>query len=188
VRKKLSGDESHPPASPGAILPTLESLGPPAATLGGPSPASSIESLVSGPDELGGVEFAQEDTAKHVIPVKTKGDVDIQRELEKLRALTAPTRRAPAPAAPAGGREIERRLNDMVGGGNQSVRQQVKRKAAIEVPGALLKGSAAVKVQLSFTTDDGEEIVHEATAIGLRGNKRLEWLALQLEIDVKGKG
>jgi hypothetical protein len=187
VRKKLSGDESHPPASPGAILPTLESLGPPAAAAGGPSAASSIESLVSGPDEAGGVEFAQEDTAKHVVPVKTKGDVDIQRELEKLRALTAPTRRAAAPAAPAGGREIERRLNDMVGGGNQSVRQQVKRKAAIEIPGALLKGSAAVKVQLSFTTDDGEEIVHEATAIGLRGNKRLEWLALQLEIDVKGK-
>jgi mutual gliding-motility protein MglA len=186
VRKKLSGDESHPPASPGAILPTLESLGPPAATLGGASAASSIESLVSGPDEVGGVEFAQEDTAKHVIPVKTKGDVDIQRELEKLRALTAPARRAPAPAAPAGGREIERRLNAMVGG-NQSVRQQVKRKAAIEVPGALLKGSAAVKVHLSFTTDDGEEVVHEATAIGLRGNKRLEWLALQLEIDVKGK-
>jgi hypothetical protein len=73
-------------------------------------------------------------------------------------------------------------------GGNQVVRQQVKRKAAIEVPGALLKGSAALKVQLSFTTDDGEEVVHEATAIGLRGNKRLEWLALQLEIDVKGKG
>jgi signal recognition particle receptor subunit beta len=187
VRKKLSGDESHPPASPGAILPTLESLGPPAAAGGGPSAGSAIESLVSGPDEVGGVEFAQEDTAKHVIPVKTKGDVDIQRELEKLRAMTAPARRVPAPAAPAGGREIERRLNDMVGG-NQSVRQQVKRKAAIEVPGALLKGSAAVKVQLSFTTDDGEEVVHEATAIGLRGNKRLEWLALQLEIDVKGKG
>ncbi len=187
VRKKLSGDESHPPASPGAILPTLESLGPPAAAGGGPSAGSSIESLVSGPDEVGGVEFAQEDTAKHVVPVKTKGDVDIQRELEKLRAMTAPTKRAPAPAAPAGGREIERRLHAMVGG-NQAVRQQVKRKAAIEVPGALLKGSAALKIQLSFATDDGEEVVHEATAIGLRDNKRLEWLVLQLEIDVKGKG
>src|SRR5260370_17308160 len=31
VRKKLSGDESHPPAPPGAILPTLESLRPPPA-------------------------------------------------------------------------------------------------------------------------------------------------------------
>jgi signal recognition particle receptor subunit beta len=188
VRKKLSGDESHPPASPGAILPTLESLGPPAATGGGPSAGSSIESLVSGPDEVGGVEFAQEDTAKHVIPVKTKGDVDIQRELEKLRAMTAASARpAPAPKGPAGGREIDRRLNDMLGS-DQASRQQVKRKAAVEVPGALLKGHRALKIQLCFITDDGEEIVHEATAIGLRGNKRLEWLALQLEIDVKGKG
>jgi signal recognition particle receptor subunit beta len=189
VRRKLSGEEARAPASPGAILPTLESLGPPAAAQGGASAANAIESLVSGPDELGAVEFAQEDTAKHVIPVKTKAEVDIQHELEKLRALTtaAPARAAAAAKAPAGGREIERRLKDMLGS-EQTSRQQVKRKAAVEVPGALLKGNHALKIQLSFTNDAGEEVVHEATAIGLRGNKRLEWLALQLEIDVKGKG
>ena len=61
------------------------------------------------------MEFAQEDTAKHVIPVKTKAEVDIQRELEKLRAMTAaPARSAPAFKATAGGREIERRLKDML--------------------------------------------------------------------------
>ena len=187
VRKKLSGEEARPPAAAGAVLPTLESLGP-AAAPGGPSAASAIESLVSGPDELGAVEFAQEDTAKHVIPVKTKAEVDIQRELEKLRALTTGAAAKPAAAkAPAGGREIERRLKDMFSS-EQTSRQQVKRKAAIEVPGALLKGNHALKVQLCFTNDAGEEIVHEATVIGLRGNKRLEWLALQLEIDVKAKG
>ena len=188
VRKKLSGEEARPPAAAGAVLPTLESLGP-AAAPGGPSAASAIESLVSGPDELGAVEFAQEDTAKHVIPVKTKAEVDIQRELEKLRALTTGAAAKPAaPAkAPAGGREIERRLKDMLGS-EQTSRQQVKRKAAVEVPGALLKGTHALKIQLCFTNDAGEEVVHEAIAIGLRGNKRLEWLALQLEIDVKGKG
>jgi signal recognition particle receptor subunit beta len=187
VRKKLSGEEARPPASSAAVLPTLESLGPPAAVQGGSSAASAIESLVSGPDEIGAVEFAQEDTAKHVVPVKTKAEVDIQRELEKLRAMTGAGRpAAPAPAAPAGGREIERRLKDMLG--DQNARQQVKRKAAVEVPASLLKGSHALKVQLSFTNEQGEEVVHEATTIGLRGNKRLEWLALQLEIDVKGKG
>ena len=187
VRKKLSGEEARPPASAGAVLPTLESLGP-AAAPGSPSAASAIESLVSGPDELGAVEFAQEDTAKHVVPVKTKAEVDIQRELEKLRALTtAPARAAASAKAPAGGRDIERRLKDMLGN-EQTSRQQVKRKAAVEVPGALLKGHHALKIQLCFTNDAGEEVVHEATAIGLRGNKRLEWLALQLEIDVKGKG
>jgi mutual gliding-motility protein MglA len=188
VRKKLSGEEARPPAPAGAVLPTLESLGP-AAAPGSPSAASAIESLVSGPDELGAVEFAQEDTAKHVIPVKTKAEVDIQRELEKLRALTTGPAARPAAAAkaPAAGRDIERRLKDMLGS-EQTTRQQVKRKAAVEVPGALLKGDHALKVQLCFTNDAGEEVVHEATAIGLRGNKRLEWLALQLEIDVKGKG
>jgi hypothetical protein len=135
------------------------------------------------------VEFAQEDTAKHVIPVKTKAEVDIQHELEKLRALTTGAAAKPAAAAkaPAGGRDIERRLKDMFSS-EQTSRQQVKRKAAVEVPGALLKGNHALKIQLCFTNDAGEEVVHEATAIGLRGNKRLEWLALQLEIDVKGKG
>jgi signal recognition particle receptor subunit beta len=189
VRKKLSGEEARPAAAPGAVLPTLESLGP-AAAPGGPSAASAIESLVSGPDELGAVEFAQEDTAKHVIPVKTKAEPDIQRELEKLRALTTSAAKPAAAAktpATAGGREIERRLKDMFSS-EQTSRQQVKRKAAVEVPAALLKGNHALKIQLSFTNDAGEEVVHEATAIGLRGNKRLEWLALQLEIDVKGKG
>ena len=103
-----------------------------------------------------------------------------------MTAAPAPARVAPA-AAPSGGREIERRLKDMLGA-DQGARQQVKRKAAVEVPGALLKGGPGLKVQLAFTNDDGEEVVHEATAIGLRGNQRLEWLALQLEIDVKGKG
>jgi signal recognition particle receptor subunit beta len=187
VRKKLSGEEARPVSS-GGVLPTLESLGPPAAAPGGSSASSAIESLVSGPDELGAVEFAQEDTAKHVVPVKTKAEPDIQRELEKLRAMTAaPARSALAAKATAGGREIDRRLKDMLGN-DEGSRQQVKRKAAVEVPASLLKGSHALKVQLCFTNDAGEEVVHDATAIGLRGNKRLEWLALQLEIDVKGKG
>jgi mutual gliding-motility protein MglA len=181
IRRKLSGDEARPTIGPATVLPTLESLGPPASVPAGAA-ASAIESLVTD----GGVEFAQEDTGKHVVPVRTKAEVDIQRELEKLRAMTtAPAKPAPTPA-PAGGREIERRLKDMLGAA-QSVRQQVKRKAAVEVPGALLKGTSALKVQLSFTDDNGEEVVHEAAVIGLRGNQRLEWLALQLEIDVKGK-
>jgi hypothetical protein len=187
VRKKLSGDEGRSSAfaTSAGVLPTLESLGPPASPASGSSAASALEALVSSPGEVGGVEFAQEDTGKHVVPVKTKGEVDIQRELEKLRAMTAsPARPAPA-SAPAGGREIDRRLKDMLA--TDQVVQQVKRKAALEVPIALLKGTAAVKVQLSFTTLDGEEVVHEATTIGLRGNSRLERLALQLEIDVKGK-
>jgi len=185
VRKKLAGDESRSSTgAPAAVLPTLESLGPPAAVPAG-ADASAIEALVSGA-EVGAVEFAQEDTAKHVIPVKTKAEVDIQHELESLRAMTAaPTKSGPI-TRPVAGRDIERRLKDMLGA-DPTVRQQVKRKAAIEIPGDLLRGTAAVKVQLAFTSEDGTEVVHEATLIGLRNNSRLAQLALQLEIDVKAK-
>ena len=188
IRKKLGEEKGSSVAVPGSVLPTLESLGPPAETGdGGAEAARAMEALVSA--DTGVVEFAQEDTAKHVIPVKTKAEVDIQRELEKLRAMTA----APAPArvpsasAASGGREIERRLKDMIGA-DQSVRQQIKRKASVEVPGGLLKGGSGMKILLAFTDADGQEVVHEAAVIGLRGNQRLEWLALQLELDVKGKG
>ena len=199
VRKKLSGDEvrpaaastgaarpspaAHPPAAPTPVPPPLPPPAPSAASAR--SPVSAIEALVSSPEEITGVEFAQEDTGKHVVPVKTKGDFDIHRELEKLRTLTgAPGRPVPTPAA---GREVERRLKDMLST-DQDVRQQVKRKASIEVPNALLKLSPLVKVQLTFTNDHGEEVVHDAVVVPLGGNRRLEWLALQLEIDVKGKG
>jgi hypothetical protein len=146
---------------------------------------SAIEALVSTPEEITGVEFAQEDTSKHLVPVKTKGDVDIHRELEKLRTMTGTAAR-PVPT-PAGGREVERRLKDMLST-DQDVRQQVKRKASLEVPSTLLKLSPMVKVQLTFTNDHGEEVTHDAVVVPLGGNRRLEWLALQLEIDVKGKG
>jgi signal recognition particle receptor subunit beta len=187
VRKKLSGEEGRTPsAAVAGVLPTLESLGPPASVPAGQA-ASAIEALVSGPGDVSAVEFAQEDTAKHVVPVKTKADLDIQRELEGLRALTAQTKTAPVIPSPSAGREIERRLKDILATG-PSVRQQVKRKAAIEVAGDLLRGTAAVRVQLVFTAEEGHEVVHEATLIGLRDNSRLAQLSLQLEIDVKAKG
>src|SRR5262249_13560582 len=98
VRKKLSGEEARSASAPGArpapapttpVPPPLPSpptpSGGPAAPATGWSPVSAIEALVSSPEEITGVEFAQEDTGKHVVPVKTKGDVDIHRELEQLR-------------------------------------------------------------------------------------------------------
>jgi hypothetical protein len=202
IRKKLSGDEPRPAAptparpapvaSPAVVVPAPPPLPSPAsggsgspAPAGGWSPVSAIEALVSTPEEITGVEFAQEDTSKHLVPVKTKGDVDIHRELEKLRTMTGTAAR-PVPT-PAGGREVERRLKDMLST-DQDVRQQVKRKASLEVPSTLLKLSPMVKVQLTFTNDHGEEVTHDAVVVPLGGNRRLEWLALQLEIDVKGKG
>ena len=141
--------------------------------------ADPLASLVSGPD----VEFAVEDTNKHVIPIKTKGRVDIGQELEKLRSITAapPARPAPSPAS----RELEKRLQDLVP--SQSARQEVRRKASLEVPGRLLKGASSMKIHLGFDGDGEGEMVRDAVTVTLVGNRRLERLTLHIELDIKGK-
>ena len=73
-----------------------------------------------------------------------------------VHTITVPAGRSVP--TPAGGREVERRLKDMLST-DQDVRQQVKRKASVEVPSTLLKLSPLVKVQLTFTDDHGEEVV-----------------------------
>jgi hypothetical protein len=80
---------------------------------------------------------------------------------------------------------LDRRLQDLLGA-DKSARLEVKRKAAVDVPAHLLKESAAVRVQIAFEDRDGES-VHEAVALKLPANRRLERLVLQLELDVKAK-
>ena len=101
-------------------------------------------------------------------PVKTRGALDIQAELEKLRAITiAPPRPAPPPADSPGRNAIEKRLQDMIG--TYGARQDIKRKASIEVPNGLLKGSGTMRVHLAFDGPGPEEIVRDAVIIRLGG-------------------
>jgi hypothetical protein len=100
----------------------------------------------------------------------------IQGELQKLRATaTAPP---PPPRPPA-------RVELSPGEG---AREDVKRKAALEVPATLLKDTRGVKVQLVFErSPGGEDVVAEALSVKLGGNRRLERLNLHLDLEVKGK-
>jgi signal recognition particle receptor subunit beta len=182
VRKKVAEEPRPPavggsgsgsrPAVPAAPAPAREPLRPVA-------PDDPLASLVAGPE----VEFAVEDTDKHLVPVKTKGSVDIGQELEKLRAMaaTAPAKPPPSPAS----RDLERRLADLVP--SQSPRQEVRRKASVEVPSRLLKGASSMKIHLGFDGEGDEELVREALTVTLVGNRRLERLTLHIELDIKGK-
>ncbi len=191
VRTKLSGEEAirrklppGAPPPPPASRPDAPAATPDRAAGPGEPAANPLEGLVAaGGEEPPAVEFAQEDTGKHVVPVKTKGHVDIQDELAKLRTLTA----APAPRArPAASRDLEKRLHDVLGDATTR-HHEVKRKAALDVPADLLKGASSVRIQLVFTGQGGGEETHEALDLTLPANRRLDRLTLHLDLDVREK-
>jgi len=173
---------SPPPAGPAKAPPA-------AAASASPSRAGSVlESLVpGGPEPPLQVEFAEEDTDKHAVrPVRTKGNVDIVKELEKLRTLT--TSSAAKQATAVRDREVDRLFQDLMVSDRDS-RQDVKRKAAVEVPARLLKGLSDVRIHLAFTHEGKQEVVEDAVTVKLVGtNKRLERLTLHLDLELKGKG
>jgi hypothetical protein len=132
------------------------------------------------------VEFAEEDTDKHAVrPVATRDILDIHRELEKLRSLTDTGRRKPAP--PTHEKDVERLFQDLMVSERDS-RQEVKRKATVEVPPGVLKGSSDLRIHLAFEQDGKHEVVEDAVTVKLLGNRRLERLVLHLDLDLKSRG
>ena len=133
------------------------------------------------------VEFAEEDTDKHAVrPVRTQGNVDIVKELEKLRTMT--TTAAAKPATAVRDREVDRLFQDLMVSDRDS-RQDVKRKAVVEVPARLLKGLSDVRIHLAFNHEGKQEVVEDAVTVKLVGTtKRLERLTLHLDLELKGKG
>jgi signal recognition particle receptor subunit beta len=190
VRNKVAPDGAHKPvAAPPRPVPA-----PPVRLASAPEPAaaaqmadaSPLASLVPDAAEDVRVEFAEQDTGEHQIvrPVRTKATVDIQKELENLRAMaTAAAAKAPAPGP---SREMERRLQDVLVR-EAEARQDVKRKASLEVPGRLLKDASAMKIHLAFGEDGQEELVRDAVTVKLVGNRRLERLTLHIELEIRGK-
>jgi len=161
VRQKVGPDAIWPKApaatggsgEPALEMPTLEVTPPKAfrpiplaeAVIPMPPPAEAVIPLPPPPltedeEEEVELEFAEEDAGEQTVrAVKTKAALDIQAELEKLRAITiAPMRLAPPPVDSPGRNAIEKRLQDMIG--TYGARQDIKRKASIVVPNGLLKG------------------------------------------------
>lgn len=129
------------------------------------------------------VEFPEEDTGKHEVrPVATKGSLDIQAELERLRAITGSKPVATARSAPP----VDRRLQELLLS-DREAKQELKRKAGVEVPADLLRTASGLRLHLVFEKDGEEEVVHDAAAFKLVGNKRLQTLLLRLDVEIKGK-
>jgi signal recognition particle receptor subunit beta len=182
-----------PPPPPEAPLSDLTQplkrpvLRPPAAPPPAAEPDDLLASLVSedrAPEEVP-LEFAEEDTDQHhVRAVATKAGTDIQRELEGLRAIThaAPASHKPSAAT----KEIEKRLQDMLVP-DPGTRQELKRKATIEVPAELLKGAGELTLHLGFSGNGTEDEPREALTVRLGNNRRLERLTLHIDLEIKGK-
>jgi hypothetical protein len=188
VRKKVAPDAPHTgPAGPARVSsPPLPVMPPPVRYAPVPADASPLAALVPDTAEDVRVEFAEEVTGEHqsVRPVRTQANVDIQKELEALRAMA--TAAAARPPAPGPSREMERRLQDVLVR-EAEARQDVKRKASLEVPGRLLKDASAMKIHLAFGEDGQEELVRDAVTVKLVGNRRLERLTLHIELEIRGK-
>ena len=191
VREKVGPDAIWPrtPAALGAVpedpalqMPALE-VTPPA----GVNPETIEAAAATLPREEIKLEFAEEDPVEQgVKAVRTRGALDIKAELEKLRAITQAVPRPPAPPVESSGRNaIDKRLQDMIGA--YGARQDIKRKASVEVPNGLLKGSATMRVHLAFDGPGAEELVRDAVVIRLGANQKLERLTLHIDLDVKAK-
>jgi len=190
VRHKLAatGPGPRPPAPRPAFSPSPQPSGPALAPSG---PALGAEDLLAEPppppvasDELR-LEFPEEDTGKHdVRAVKTKESLDIQAELERLRAMTAASAKhvtAVRSAAP-----VDRRLQELLLS-DRDTRQELKRKSGVDVPAALLRSASGLRIHLVVEKEDAEEVIQDVAAFKLVGNKRLQHLLLRLELEIKGK-
>jgi small GTP-binding protein len=208
VRQKVANDPrprgpaAPTPAASDQALDALVSETPPAGIPMPPSretpsepPAPIAEAVTSAVHPAAvadppAVEFAEEDTTGHHLrAVRTRDTLDIQAELEKLRAITsaAPTRPArTARFESAETHAVEKRLQDMIG--SYAARQDIKRKATVEVPAGLLKGAGTLRVHLAFEgVGNEEEIVRDTVIIRLGGNRKLERLNLHVDLEIKTK-
>jgi hypothetical protein len=186
VRKKVGPDAAPRTTAPASLpAPPPAAAAPPIRYAPVPADASPLAALVPDTEDVR-VEFAEEITGEHqnVRAVKTKAHVDILKELEDLRAMA--TAAASRPPAVAPSREMERRLQDVLVR-EAEARQDVKRKAILEVPGRLLKDASAMKIHLAFGEDGQEELVKDAVTVKLVGNRRLERLTLHIELEIRGK-
>jgi signal recognition particle receptor subunit beta len=166
-----------PAAAPSATAPPRTP--PPAAA------AASTEATPPGAVKPLAVEFAEEDTDKlKVRPVRTRGSLDIGKELEKLRAITAESKMKTPTAVKD--RDVDRLFRDLVTTGGETG-QEVTRRASLDLPGHLLKGLTDLRIHLGFDRDGREEILRDAVRVTLVRTRRLNRLRLQLDLEMKAK-
>jgi signal recognition particle receptor subunit beta len=149
----------------------------------GPPEAIEGASGASAPAEPTSVDFAEQDTDKlSVRAVRTRGSIDIGRELAKLRQLATEGRRTPTALRDRGVDEIFRGLLARDTG------QELTRRASLAVPEHLLKGLTELRVHLGFDRDGREEVLRDAVRVTLVRSRKLETLRVQLDLELKKQG
>jgi len=192
-RQQKAPETVPPPEAASADLPTPTLDPGPAVEPQPVAPAGehALSTLIpeAPPEEHGHLEvdFAEEDTGKYSVRrVTVLAPVDIQAELAKLRRMTtsaAPQRRAPTVVR----RELDRQVEDLAGS-NLDRRQELRRKASLEVPAALLKRPSDLRVRVAFVGADGqEEAQGGGVTVKLKGGRRLERVTLHLDLELRGK-
>jgi signal recognition particle receptor subunit beta len=177
IRTKIAEEKRAGIAGTGKVTPAAASPPPPAAPAASGSDPALMEPLR--------VEFAEEDTDKvKVRPVRTRGSLDIGKELEKLRAITAESKMK-APTA-VKDRDVDRLFQNLMTP-NGDTGQEIERKASVEVPEHLLKGLTDLRIHLGFDRSGREEILRDAVRVTLVKTRHLKRLRLQLDLELKGK-
>ena len=191
VRTKVAEENRREPAAPRKVVrpapPAASAPPPPMAQpkAAASSVAHSLSELVPDPSSIAEVkvEFAEEVTGKfEVRPVATLDPTDLEQELEKLRAAAG---RAKASAIAS--REMDRLVAGLLEGG-KGTRQEVKRKATVEVPEKALRGATGFRLNVVLEKDGRDEVVENVLLVKLVGNTRqLDRLNLKLDLDLKGR-
>jgi hypothetical protein len=195
IRTKVAEDPPHTPGTRTSPLFRPQTPAPPPPPSkptpvdrprAGARPSSNpLHDLVPDPQDVAEVkvEFAEEGTGKHEVrAVSTLGRLDIEQELEKLRTEAARAKET------GPGREMDRLVAGLLDAG-KGTRQEVKRKATVEVPERALKGATGFRLNLVFERDGREEIVDSVLLVKLVGNTRkLDRLNLKLDLDLKSRG
>jgi hypothetical protein len=69
------------------------------------------------------------------------------------------------------------------------MRLELRRRASLDVPAALLKSPSDLRLRLSFARPDGrEEALEGGITVKLSGGRRLERVTLHLDLELNGKG
>ena len=108
-------------------------------------------------------------------------------DLETGPALATPSAPAAGPARrilPVVRRELVQRVEDLAGP-DRDQRHELRRRATLDVPAALLKSPSDLRLRLSFVRGDGRE--EGGILIKLTDGRRLERLILHLDLELNDK-
>jgi signal recognition particle receptor subunit beta len=136
------------------------------------------------------IDFAEAESRNGVKRIPTQATPDISKELAKLRTLTgkdagkAKEKAKPHVIEPS--KVFEQQLRGLQSAlGESTSSKEVRRKGVLEVPGKTLGGATAIRVHVVVDTANGERVFKDALTLKLSDTKKLEKLALHLDLELR---